>query len=117
MSDIKILHNPRCGTSRKAIAILDDMKVDYQVVLYLDKKWKQKEIKEILKMLGMKGEEIVRKREAIYKENYAGKSMTAAQWIKALSEYPKLIERPIVIKGESAIVARPVDKISSFLKG
>ncbi len=117
MNDIKILHNTRCSTSRKAMAILDEMKVNYDVILYLDKKWFQKEIKEILDKLGMKAEDIVRKKDAFFKENYAGKDLNNKEWIKAIAENPRLIERPIIIHKDKAIVARPIDRITDFLKG
>ncbi len=75
----------------------------------------QKEIKELLKMLGMKAEEIVRKGEPLFKEKFASKKLTETQWIKVLSKYPILIERPIIVKGNKAIIGRPPENVLKFI--
>jgi len=74
-----------------------------------------KEIKEILDMLGMKAEDLVRKKEPLYKEKYEGKKFSNSEWIKILSKNPILIERPIVVKDGKAIIGRPVEKILDLL--
>ena len=74
------------------------------------------ELKEIIKMLGIKPEELVRKKEPLYKEKYEGNKITGAQWLKILNQNPILIERPIIIKGDKAIIGRPIEKIISFIK-
>jgi arsenate reductase len=88
---------------------------DYELVEYLVKVPSEKEIKEILKMLGMKAEDLVRKKEKLYKEKYEGKKISNAEWIKILHKNPILIERPIVVKGGKAIIGRPVEKILEIL--
>ncbi len=115
-SVLKIYHNTRCSKSRDVCTILEKKKVKTEVVEYLKTPPTQSEIKALLKMLGMKAEEIIRKGEPIYKEKFASKKLTEAQWIKALSENPILIERPIIVKGNKAIIGRPPEKVLEFLK-
>ena len=73
-------------------------------------------LQEARQMLGMKAEDVVRKGEPIYKEKYKDKKFTEAQWIKILAENPILIERPIIVKGNKAIIGRPPEKVLDFLK-
>lgn len=113
---LKIYHNTRCSKSREVCSILEKKKVKVEVVEYLKTPPTQKEIKELLRMLGMKAEEIVRKGEPIYIEKFANKKLTETQWIKALAENPILIERPIIVKGDKAIIGRPPEKVLEFLK-
>ena len=112
---IKIYHNTRCSKSRDVCTILEKKKVKTEIVEYLKTPPTQKEIKELLKMLGMKAEEVVRKGEPIYKEKFASKKLTEAQWIKALAENPILIERPIIVKGNKAIIGRPPESVLKFI--
>ena len=112
---IKIYHNTRCSKSRDVCTILEKKKVKTEIVEYLKTPPSQKEIKELLKMLGMKAEEVVRKGEPIYKEKFASKKLTEAQWIKALAENPILIERPIIVKGNKAIIGRPPESVLKFI--
>ena len=88
---------------------------DYELTEYLVEVPYKKEIKEILKMIGLKEEDLVRKKENMYKEKYEGKKLTNAQWIKILHENPILIERPIVVKDGKAIIGRPIEKILDIL--
>ena len=112
---MKIFHNPRCSKSRQGLAILNDAKVDFEIVEYLKTPPSEKEIKDILSKLNMEPIDLVRKNEAIWKENYKGKDLSNEQIIKAMAENPKLIERPIVIKGDKAVLGRPPEKISSLI--
>lgn len=108
---LKIYHNPRCRKSRETLDLIKQQGVDPEVILYLEDSPKQKELKEVIQLLGIKPAELIRKGEAVYKENFKGKTLTDAQWIKAMLEYPKLIERPIVIKGKKAIIGRPPSNV------
>ncbi len=112
---ITIYHNTRCSKSREACSILDNKNVKFETIEYLKTPPSQTKIKELLKMLGSKAEGIVRKSEPLFKEKFAGKKLTEAQWIKALSENPILIERPIIVKGNKAIIGRPPEKILELL--
>lgn len=102
-----IYHNPRCSKSREALAILNENKCEVEIREYLKEPPGQKELKELIGKLGVKPFDLVRRSEPLYKEQYKDKTLTDAQWIKVLSEHPVLIERPIVIDGEKAVIGRP----------
>lgn len=109
-----VYHNPRCTKSRNALQYLDEKGKKYEVIEYLKEIPSKKELKEILKKLGIQAEDLLRKNEAVFKEQYKGKSLTEDEWITAMIENPKLIERPIVILGTKAVVARPTEKIDEL---
>ena len=112
---MKIYHNPRCTKSREALELLKNKGHEPEIVLYLQDIPTQKELKTLLKQLGIKAEQLLRKQEPIFKEQFKGKSLTEAQWIKAMVQYPRLIERPIVIQGNKAVIGRPVENILEIL--
>lgn len=113
---IQILHNPRCTKSRETLKILQDANVEIEVIDYLKDVPTASELEEIILKLGIKPFELIRKGEAIFKEQFKGKSLTDGQWIQAMIEFPKLIERPIVIKGNKAEIGRPPEKVLNLLK-
>ena len=110
-----IYHNPRCRKSREALKYLEDKKYDFEVRDYIKNLLSIGEIKELIESLKIKPIELVRKNEAIWKENFKNKDLDDSQIISVLSKYPKLIERPIVTKGKSSIIARPIEKLLNFL--
>ncbi len=112
-----IYHNPRCSKCREALDLLEENNCTIDIREYLKEPPTKKELKELLGKLKCKAESIVRKTEPLYKEKYADTKYTEAQWIKILSENPILIERPIVIDGERAIVGRPPVLVVDFVKG
>ncbi len=114
---IKMYFKPNCATCQTALKLAKGTtKEKIETVEYLVETPSEKEIKEILKMLGIKAEQLVRKKEPLYKETYEGKKITNSQWIKILHNNPILIERPILVDGERAIIGRPVERIVEFLK-
>ncbi len=102
-----IYHNPRCRKSREALAILEEEKVEVEIVKYLDQPLTEKDLELLLAKLNLKAQDILRKGEKIFKEQYKGLNLNDHEWIKIMVEHPKLIERPIVVKGNKAIVGRP----------
>lgn len=112
---LKIYHNTRCSKSRDVCTILEKKKVKTEIVEYLKTPPTPTEIKELLKMLGMKAVDLVRKKEPLFLEKYEGKKLTEAQWIKAMAQNPILIERPIIVKGKKAIIGRPPEKVLEFI--
>lgn len=112
---MKILHNPRCSKSRQGLAILTNAKVKFEIIEYLKTPLSEKEIKDIITKLNIEPIDLVRKGEAIWKENFKGKDLSNNQIIKAMAEYPKLIERPIVIHNDKAVLGRPPEKIITIL--
>ena len=112
---IKIFHNPKCSKSREACTFLKEKGMIFKTTEYLKTPPDQQQIKELLKMLGLTAEAIVRKKEPLFKEKFADKKLTEIQWIKILSANPILIERPIIIKGNKAVIGRPTEKIMELL--
>lgn len=114
MATYKVYHNPRCTKSRQALQYLDEKGATYETIEYLKEIPTKSEMKAVLKKLGISAESLLRKNEADYKENFKGKDLSEDEWIDAMLQYPKLIERPIVIKGDKAVVARPTEEIDSL---
>ncbi|MCX2719460.1 arsenate reductase (glutaredoxin) [Lentiprolixibacter aurantiacus] len=112
---IKIYHNPRCRKSREGLAFLEKSGEKFEIVRYLDNPLTREEITALLKALNISPIDLVRKNEAIWKSDYKGKELSDSQLIAALAEHPKLIERPIVLMGNKAVIARPADKINELL--
>ena len=111
-----ILHNSRCGKSRDAIKLLEELDVDYQVREYLKDELSFDELKVIIKALNVNPIEIVRTNELIWKDNFKGKDFTDDELVKIMIENPKLIQRPIVFKEGVGIIGRPVELIKDFIK-
>lgn len=111
----KILHNPRCGKSRDTLKLLLEKNIESEEILYLQNPPSIKLLSEILQKLDLKAEELVRKGETLYKENYKGKTITEQEWLKILSENPILIERPIVFNDKKAAVGRPPENVLNIL--
>ncbi len=114
-SSITIYHNPRCGKSRNTLALLQQNGIETTIVEYLKAPPTKEELRAILKKLGMKPEQLVRKGEEIYKQNFAGRELTDEQWLDALVKNPILIERPIVVKSDRAIIGRPPENVLKLL--
>lgn len=112
---MKIYHNPRCRKSRETLAILEDAGKDVEIVEYLKDVPSEDEIRKLLAKLNMNVEDIIRKGETIYKEKFKGKNFTEDEWITILHENPKLIERPIVVKGNKAVIGRPPENAKELL--
>lgn len=111
---LQILHNPRCGKSRSCLAFATESNVEFEIINYLESPLSIAELKVLLKKLGIKPIGLVRQKELIWIENYKDKSMTDNDIIKALSLHPILIERPIVIDGDRAIIGRAIDNLKKF---
>ena len=115
-STVVVYHNNRCSKSREACSILQEKGIEFETVEYLKTPLNQKQLKDLLLMLDITAEALVRKSEPVYKEKFANKKLTNAQWIKALVENRILIERPIVVKGNKAVIGRPVEKVIELIK-
>lgn len=113
---VKIYHNSRCSKSRAGLEEVTKSGVEFEIVKYLDNPLTAQEIEDILHKLDMKPIELVRVKETIWKEDYKDKELSDQEIILAMAENPKLIERPIVEKGDKAVLGRPTEKIADFLK-
>lgn len=104
---MKIYHNAQCSKSRETLELIREHGVEPEIVEYLKEEFTAKELKEVIQKLGIKAEDLVRKSKDIYKEKYQGKKLTEAAWVKAMIANPVLIERPIIVKGNKAVLGRP----------
>jgi len=112
---IQILHNPRCRKSREALALLEAEGQDFMVIKYLEDKLTVKNLTTIISKLDISPIDLVRKNEAIWKSEFKGKDLNDAKIIEAMVANPKLIERPIVINKNKAVIGRPLDAIKTIL--
>jgi len=117
MSKTVIWHNPRCSKSREAVAISEELKIESDIVKYLDETPSKEELKKVLKMLGFSSaREWMRTKEDIYKELNLKEENDEEKLLNAMVENPKLIERPVIIKGDRAIIGRPTSIIAEFIQ-
>ena len=112
---IKIYHNPRCKKSREGLAILEKSNKKFEIVRYLDDIPSAETLSEMIKLLKITPIQLIRKTESIWKERFKGKEMSDAEIIEAMISNPKLIERPIVINNNKAVIGRPPENIISIL--
>ena len=112
---IEIYHNPRCKKSREGLAILEESGQDFEIKKYLDEIPTKNELQSLITKLDISPAELVRTQEKIWKENFKGKTLTDHELIEALHQFPKLIERPIVINNDKAVIGRPPEKIKNIL--
>ncbi|MGK7389941.1 MAG: arsenate reductase (glutaredoxin) [Candidatus Cyclobacteriaceae bacterium M2_1C_046] len=112
---LRIYHNPRCRKSREALQIIEEKGETVEVVEYLKTPPTKDELRKVVEMLGIPAEDLVRKNEDLYKESYKGKDINDEDWLVILSENPKLIERPIIIKEDQAVIGRPPEKVNELL--
>ena len=112
---IKIYHNPRCRKSREGLQILQESRQEFEIIDYLKKGVSFDELKSIIDLLAITPIELIRKNEAIWKNHYKGKELSNDEIISSMIEHPKLIERPIVINKEKAIIGRPPENIKQIL--
>ena len=112
---VKIYHNRMCSKSRQTLELLQNAGQEVEVVEYLKNTPTAAELKEVLRKLNMKPEQVLRKGEKIYKEQFAGKTYSDDEWIQIMVENPSLIERPIVVNGDKAAIGRPPENVLSIL--
>jgi len=112
---MKIYHNPRCSKSRQTLALLQENGVVPEVVLYLENIPTANELKDLLRKLDITPMQLIRKGEKDWKENFKGKELSDEQLITAMIAYPKLIERPIVVKDTKAVLGRPPENALELL--
>ncbi len=115
MSKVTIWHNPRCSKSREALKLLQESNAEIEVFKYLDEEITKEDIKNLLKMIGAKPRDIMRTKEALYKELGLKDVDDDEKLIEAMVQHHKLIERPIVIKDNKAVIGRPPVKVLELL--
>ena len=112
---MKIYHNPRCAKSRAGLKYLEEQGYDIEIKKYLAEGLTEAELKEIITKTGLKPLYFVRTQEKDFIANYRGKDLTDDEWIKILVENPKLLQRPIVVNGEKAVLANPPEKVDEIV--
>lgn len=112
---IKIYHNPRCRKSREGLAVLENSGKEFEVVKYLEEVPTKEELREVISCLGITPENLVRKNEAIWKEKFRNRLLSDEEILDAMINYPKLIERPIVINNGIAVIGRPINNIETII--
>ena len=113
---VTIYHNPRCSKSRQTLALLRDKGTEPEIIEYLKTPPGKKELKDMLEKLGLSPRELMRKKEAAYKDNQLDdESLSDDQLLDAMIEHPVLIERPIVLANNKAIIGRPPESVLDIL--
>ena len=112
---MKIYHNPRCSKSRQTLQLINESGKKVEIVEYLNTPPTFDELKSIVDQLGISPEQLLRKNEAIFKEQFKGKSYSDDEWIQIMIDHPKLIERPIVVEGKKAVLGRPPENVLNLL--
>lgn len=112
---IIIYHNPRCSKSREGVCLLEEKGIEFNTVKYLDEKISIEELTEILQKLNCKPIELVRTKESLWKDTYKDQNLTDEELIKVMAANPVLIERPIIINGDKAVIGRPTERILEII--
>ena len=116
MSELTLYHNPACSKSRETLALIRASGHEPRIVEYLKTPPSEAELSAILRKLGIRPLELVRRTEPIFKDKYAGRKLGDKEWIKAMIEHPILMQRPIVVRGEAAVIGRPPEDVKPLLK-
>ena len=113
---MQIYHNPRCRKSRETLELIKANGISPEIVLYLEEVPTKEMLKSILEKLQIPAEKLLRKGEKVFKENYKGQKHSEEEWIDIMISNPKLIERPIVLEGDKAVLGRPPENVLELIK-
>lgn len=112
---IQVYHNNRCSKSRDAVQILTENNHPFEIIDYIKTPPTAAALQTVISKLKITPFELIRKNESIFKENFKNKHFSDAEWIEVLIKHPNLIERPIIINGQKAVIARPPEKVFEVL--
>ena len=115
MTEYTMYHNPRCSKSRKTLALLQERGIEPEIVLYLEESPSADEIGKLLGKLGIAAAQLVRRNEDEYKQAGLSKESSEKELIAAMAAHPKLIERPVVVRGQRAVLGRPPENVLDLL--
>lgn len=113
---ITIYHNPRCRKSREALQLLEASGTPFRVVDYQKEPLSPEALKSILEKLGIPAEALIRKNETLWKEHYKGKTLTEGELVGLMVDHPRLMERPILVRGEQAVLGRPPERVMELIQ-
>lgn len=108
---VEVYHNPRCSKSREALNYLKEEGHEIEIIEYLKELPSRDELELLLAKLNLRPHDLIRRGEIVYKEHFKGKDFNDDEWLDILIEHPKLIERPIVIRGNKAVIGRPFGRV------
>lgn len=112
---VTIYHNPACSKSRETLALIRASGITPRIVEYLKTPPSEVELSAIVHKLGMAPAELVRTNETVFREKYSGRTLNDQQWIQALASDPILLQRPIVVRGDDAVIGRPPENAKRLL--
>ena len=112
---LRIYHNARCSKRRSVCALVAESGRSAEIINYLETPPTREELKKLLKMLNMTGEALIRKGEPVFQSDYAGRSLSEEDCLDALVAHPVLMERPIVVRGDRAVIGRPPERVLELL--
>ena len=110
-----IYHNSRCSKSRSVCELVAARGVEAEVIEYLKTPPSKDALRSLLAKLGMQAADLVRRGESVYQEHFADRELDEEQWLEALVAYPILIERPIIVSGDHAVIGRPPEKVLTLI--
>lgn len=111
---LEVWHNNRCSKSRGACQWLSEQKLEVTIVDYINEPISKSDLSSVLKKLGIPAFDLIRKKEKMFLENWKGLEKSEEEWIQIMIENPRLIERPIVVKGDKAVIARPLENVENL---
>jgi len=112
---LRLYHNARCSKSRSACALLAERGLEPELVDYLRTSPSKAELRDLAAKLGMAPSALVRRGEDVFKEHFAGRTLTEDQWLEALAAHPILLERPILVLGDRDVIGRPPERVLELL--
>lgn len=116
MTDLTLYHNPRCSKSRSTLQLLEDRGVQPTLVRYLETPPNAEQLRDLLSKLGISARQLLRTGEDEYRElNLADSALSDADLIDAMAAHPRLIERPILVAGDRAVIGRPPENVLELL--
>ena len=115
MKKAVIFHNNVCSTSRNVLDILKENQFEIEIRNYIQNPPSVDELKDILQKSGLDATALLRKKDKVFKESFEDKHLSNEEWLEAISEKPSILERPIVIIGNKAVLARPIDKVKELI--
>ncbi len=111
---MKIYHNPRCRKSRETLQLIKEQGISPEVIEYLKTPPTADELNRVIELTGRPLKDFLRTKEAVFKTKFQGKNYSESEWLEVMVNYPQLIERPIVVNGEKAILGRPPENVKAL---
>jgi arsenate reductase len=108
-------HNPRCKKSREGLQLLEEKGLQPEVILYMTEPLSPMDLEDILVKLSIDAEDLIRSKEAVWKEEFKDKELSEDELVLAMIEYPQLMERPILVNGDKAVIGRPTENLLDII--